>query len=70
MCSTCNHTTYEKITEIVNGRERERLEHGLGYGSLVIRCDLNGNDYCLAVKDEPKSEIRMYRCLTCGRKLF
>lgn len=70
MCSTCNHNTYEKVTEEVNGRVTERLESSLGYGSLVIRCDTNGKNYSIAVKNEPKSEYRIYRCPTCGKILF
>ena len=70
MCSTCNHTKYDKITEEVNGRTVERLEHPLGYGSLVIRCDPHGKDYTIGVKNEPKSEVKVYRCITCGRMLF
>lgn len=70
MCSTCDYTKYEKITEEANGRTTERLESSLGYGSLVIRCDTKGQNYSIAVKNEPKSEYRVYRCPTCGNKLF
>lgn len=47
-----------------------KLEQGLGMGSLVIRCDMNGQNYKLAVNGEPKSEFVIYRCPTCGCKLF
>lgn len=62
MCSTCNYETYENI----NGK----LEKNLGMGSLIIRCDQNGKNYKLAVNNEPKSEFVLYRCPTCGNKLY
>lgn len=62
MCSTCNYKTYE----INNGK----LEKNLGMGSLIIRCDQNGKNYKLAVNNEPKSEFVLYRCPTCGNKLY
>lgn len=66
MCSTCNPKNFEKV--VVN--ETEKLEQQLGFGNLVIRCDLNAKDYTMAVKTEPKSDYRIYRCPTCGRQLF
>lgn len=39
-------------------------------GSLIIRCDLNGKNYKLAVNNEPKSEFVSYNCPTCGKKLY
>lgn len=66
MCTTCNYKTFEKVTIEVNGRTVEKLERGMGYGSLVMRCDINGKNYTLGVRGEPKSEVRMYRCPTCG----
>lgn len=62
MCSTCNYKMYEKN----NGK----LETKLGMGSLIICCDLNGKNYKLAVKNEPKSEFVLYNCPTCGKKLY
>lgn len=47
-----------------------KLQQNLGMGSLVIRCNLDGKDYKLAVNNEPKSEFALYCCPTCGRKLF
>ena len=44
MCSTCNYKNFENM----NGK----LEQSLGMGSLVIRCDMSGKNYKLAVKDE------------------
>lgn len=61
MCSTCNYKNFEQV----NGK----LEQQLGMGNLVIRCDLFGENYKLAVKDEHKSEFTIYRCPTCGCKL-
>jgi hypothetical protein len=46
------------------------LEKNIGMGSLVIRCDLNGKNFKLAVDNEPKSEFALYRCPTCGNKLY
>jgi hypothetical protein len=62
MCTTCNYKNYEEV----NGK----LEQSLGMGNLLIRCDVNGKNYKLAVKDEPKSEYVIYKCPTCGKKLF
>ena len=62
MCSTCNYKNFENIDR--------KLEQNLGMGNLLIRCDMNGKNYRLAVKDEHKSEFVLYHCPTCGRKLF
>lgn len=62
MCSTCDYEGFENK----NGK----LEQALGMGSLIIRCDKNGKNYRLAVKDEPKSEFVLYWCPTCGCKLY
>ncbi len=65
MCSTCNYRNYE----IVKGERKTYLESSLGYGSLVIRCDEDGTNYRLAVKNEPKSEFTLYACPTCRKAL-
>lgn len=70
MCSTCNYKTYEKVTIQSGDKSEEKLQQSLGMGSLMIRCDTNGTNYCLLVKDEPKSEFRLYSCPTCGKKLW
>lgn len=62
MCCTCDYKKFEN--------KEGKLEQGLGMGSLVIRCDMNGQNYKLAVNGEPKSEFVIYRCPTCGSKLF
>lgn len=62
MCVTCNYRWFEEV--------EGKLEQQLGMGSLIIRCDLDGKSYKLAVKNEPKSEFVLYRCPTCGRKLY
>lgn len=67
MCSTCNYKTYD---EIVLREGSTTLQHDIGEGSLVIRCDPGGQKYRIAVKTEWKSEYRIYRCPTCGRMLF
>lgn len=61
MCITCNYKNFEEVDG--------KLEQQLGMGSLIIRCDLDGKNYKLAVKDEPKSEFVLYRCPTCGGRL-
>lgn len=61
MCSTCNYKNFEEVDG--------KLEQQLGMGSLIIRCDPDGKNYKLAVKDEPKSEFVLYRCPTCGGRL-
>ena len=70
MCSTCNYKNFDRVVVEQSGRMVEKLERGMGYGSLVMRCDLNGKNYTLAVKNEPKSDVRMYRCPTCGHEFF
>lgn len=70
MCSTCDYRHFSKIAIETNGRFTEKLEQGLGYGNLAIRCDVGGKNYVLAVTGEPKSEFRIYRCPTCGHTLF
>ncbi len=62
MCSTCDYRKFEN--------KDGKLEQSLGMGSLIIRCDVNGKNYRLAVKEETKSEFVLYRCPTCGHKLF
>ena len=62
MCGTCDYKRFE----FKNGK----LEQGLGMGSLIIRCDANGKNYRLAVNGESKSEFVLYRCPTCGSKLY
>lgn len=63
MCSTCNYKNYEEV----NGK----LEQKLGIAEkLIIRCDLNGKNYKMAVDGVPRSEFILYRCPTCGQKLF
>ena len=47
MCSTCNYKDFE----VVNGK----LEQSLGNGNLLIRCDIDGKNYKLAVKNDQKS---------------
>lgn len=62
MCSTCDFTKYEKVT--INNTEK--LQKHLGYGSLVIRCNMKGgpDSYTIAVDGEEKSDVRIYRCPT------
>lgn len=66
MCSTCNYKNFE----IVNINGQPFLEQQLGTGNLLIRCNTIGKNYKLAIKDDPKSEFVLYRCPTCGAKLY
>lgn len=67
MCTTCNYENYDAV---INERNESKLEQQLGMGSLFIRCDLNGKNYKLVVKGEPNSAFTLYRCPTCGKKLY
>ena len=68
MCTTCDSTKFEG--KVSTDERVEKLEHRLGFGSLVIRCDMDGKNYTLGVKDEPKSDYKIYRCPTCGKKFY
>ena len=70
MCSTCNYKNFEWVLIETNGRFVGKYERSMGYGSLVMRCDIGGNNYTLGVKNEPKNEVRIYRCPTCGHLLL
>lgn len=63
MCSTCNYQNYEQASPFVR-------ERSLGFGSLIIRYYTETKEYKLAVNEEQKSEFHVYRCPTCGRRLF
>lgn len=67
MCSTCNYKEFSKNEADPNNTY---LEQSLGFGSLIIRCDLKGKNYKIAVKDDPKSGFTIYRCPTCGKNLY
>lgn len=71
MCSTCNPKTYTPVSiQVSADRTEDKLQNPLGLGDLVIRCDLNGKNYFIAVKSQPNSAYRIYRCPTCGNKLY
>ena len=63
MCKTCNYQNYEQVSPFI-------LERSLGFGSLVMRYNVETKEYKLAVKEEQKSEFHVYRCPTCGNKLY
>ena len=67
MCSTCNYKAY---TKNVTNPDDLYLEQSLGMGGLIIRCDLKGRHYKIAIKDDAKSAFTIYRCPTCGKKLY
>lgn len=62
MCSNCNYKLYEPIDEDTIGKS-------LGFGALQIQCNTKGENYKIAIKDDKKSAITIYRCPTCGNKL-
>ena len=67
MCSTCNYKNYAKNE---SDPSNIFLEQSLGMGDLIIRCDLKGKNYKIAIKDDAKSAFTIYRCPTCGKKLY
>ena len=70
MCSTCNHKNYTPVLIQSGNTQISKLELSIGMGSLVIQCDPNGKNYWLSIQNDPKSSFRMYRCPTCGNKLY
>ena len=67
MCSTCKYKIYTRNETDPNNTY---LEQSLGMGDLVIRCDVKGKNYKIAIKNEPKSAYTIYRCPTCGKFLW
>lgn len=63
MCSNCDYTRYIQIDGNTIGKS-------IGLGKLEIRCDHSGNNYKIAIQGEDRSAINIYRCPTCGRKLY
>lgn len=70
MCSTCNFKQFQPVVISSSNQLENKLEQPLGFGSLVIRCDPNGTNYTLSVKNETNSSYKIYRCPTCGSKLY
>lgn len=60
-CSTCNHKTFVKDVKEVRGVMIEflRNENRL----IDINCDMQGENFKIGA-------FTIYRCPTCGRKLF
>lgn len=63
MCSTCDYRKYDVVDETT-------VRSSLGLGNLEIRCCPDGKNYKIAVQGDEKSTFTIYRCPTCGRKLF
>jgi len=63
MCSVCNPKGYVPYVAEVdkNGREIHRLKWDNEY--LPINCKTNGTDYKIG-------NFTIYRCPTCGKRLF
>ena len=61
MCSTCDFKNYIKEEKEVNGKTVTTLKGD--NPSLDINCDVNGKNYKIG-------NFIIYRCPTCGRKLY
>lgn len=61
MCSTCDHTKYEKYEETKGNIVITRMRNI--HAMLDISCDISGKDYKIG-------NFTIYRCPTCGRQLF
>jgi transposase-like protein len=66
MCSVCNPETFETVTNETT-HEIVKIKH-LGMGNLILKCDITGNNYKLAVLGDEKSGYTTYHCPTCGRR--
>ena len=63
MCSTCNYTKYIKAEKIVNKRTIEFLRADNAHLGIDMNCDIDGKNFKIG-------DFTIYRCPTCGRKLF
>lgn len=62
MCSTCNYKDYEEFEiETFDKQKKKRLKNR--NPALDIHCNEYGDDFKIGV-------FRIYRCPTCGRKLY
>lgn len=63
MCSTCNHTTYTEADKTVHGKTIKYLKADETHLGLNINCDIDGKNFKIG-------DFTIYRCPTCGRKLY
>ena len=62
MCSTCNYKNYEEVKKI--GPKDKIITYLKGDNpNLNIECDIEGKNFKIG-------SFTIYRCPTCGRKLF
>ena len=61
MCSTCDFNNFIKEEKEVNGKVVTTLRGD--NPNLDINCDVNGKNYKIG-------NFVIYRCPTCGRKLY
>lgn len=62
MCSTCNYKEYEEYEVPIPGNKTEkRLK--IKNPFLDINCDITGKNFRIG-------NFVIYRCPTCGRKLY
>ena len=61
MCSTCNHKNFVPYEATYNGKPVIRLKGPNEF--LDIHCDLQGKNYKIG-------QFTIYRCPTCGNKLY
>lgn len=63
MCSTCDYTKYIETEKDVRGKTIKYLKANNERMCLDIKCDVGGRNFKIG-------DFTIYRCPTCGRKLF
>ena len=63
MCSTCNYNSYERTEKTVHGKTIQYLKADNAHMCLDISCDIDGKNFKIG-------DFTIYRCPTCGKKLF
>ena len=61
MCSTCDYTKFEEYEVNNRGIVNTRLKNA--HVDLDINCDIEGKHFKIG-------NFTIYRCPTCGKKLF
>lgn len=62
MCTTCDYTKYERTSD-------NKLRTSLNDECNIV-CDINGKNYMLEDSITLIRTFKIYRCPTCGRKLY
>ena len=63
MCSTCDYTKYIEAEKDVRGKTAKYLKADNERMCLDIKCNIDGRNFNIGA-------FTIYRCPTCGRKLF